>query len=102
MLIFPSPAELEQSYQSKNAIIESALDAVVSMDLDGRITGWNSQAETNLRLDRGGSDRTPSFGDDHSPSTARSARRGTATVPRHRRIRDFEQANRADSHQSAR
>jgi PAS domain S-box-containing protein len=38
-------AELEQSYQSKNAIIESALDAVVSMDLDGRITGWNSQAE---------------------------------------------------------
>jgi two-component system, sensor histidine kinase and response regulator len=38
-------AELEQSYESKNAIIESALDAVVSMDLDGRITGWNSQAE---------------------------------------------------------
>jgi two-component system sensor histidine kinase/response regulator len=37
--------ELEQSYQSKNAIIESALDAVVSMDLDGRISGWNSQAE---------------------------------------------------------
>jgi two-component system, sensor histidine kinase and response regulator len=37
--------QLEQAYQSKNAIVETALDAVVSMSEDGKITGWNSQAE---------------------------------------------------------
>jgi PAS domain S-box-containing protein len=39
-------AELESAYSSKNAIVETALDAVISMDSQGRITGWNSQAET--------------------------------------------------------
>ncbi len=38
-------AQLEQAYQSTNAIVETALDAVVSVSEDGRITGWNSQAE---------------------------------------------------------
>src|SRR5947207_7563608 len=38
--------ELEAAYLSKHAIIETALDAVVRMDEHGRITGWNSQAET--------------------------------------------------------
>ncbi len=37
--------ELEAAYLSKHAIVETALDAVVSMDERGRITGWNSQAE---------------------------------------------------------
>jgi len=37
-------AELEQAQQSEHAIIEAALDAVVQMDLEGRVTGWNSQA----------------------------------------------------------
>ncbi|HEV7999405.1 MAG TPA: PAS domain S-box protein, partial [Planctomycetaceae bacterium] len=37
--------QLEQAYQSKNAIVETALDAVVSVSDDGKITGWNSQAE---------------------------------------------------------
>ncbi len=37
--------ELETAYLSKHAIVETALDAVVSMDERGRITGWNSQAE---------------------------------------------------------
>jgi two-component system, sensor histidine kinase and response regulator len=37
--------QLEQAYTSKNAIIETALDAVVSIDSAGTITGWNSQAE---------------------------------------------------------
>ncbi|HET6323731.1 MAG TPA: ATP-binding protein [Planctomycetaceae bacterium] len=37
--------QLEQAYQSKNAIVETALDAVVSVNEDGKITGWNSQAE---------------------------------------------------------
>jgi two-component system, sensor histidine kinase and response regulator len=36
--------ELEQSYLAKNAVVETALDAVISMDIDGRIIGWNSQA----------------------------------------------------------
>src|SRR5688572_12272149 len=38
-------AELERAYRTKNAIVETALDAVISMDQQGRITGWNSQAE---------------------------------------------------------
>ncbi len=37
--------QLEQAYTSKNAIIETALDAVVGIDSTGTITGWNSQAE---------------------------------------------------------
>ena len=41
-------AELESAYRSKNAIVETALDAVISMDHQGRITGWNSQAETTF------------------------------------------------------
>jgi two-component system, sensor histidine kinase and response regulator len=38
-------SELEIAYRSKNAIVETALDAVIGMDQRGRITGWNSQAE---------------------------------------------------------
>jgi two-component system sensor histidine kinase/response regulator len=41
-------AELETAYRSQHAIVETALDAVISMDFDGRITGWNSQAETTF------------------------------------------------------
>jgi two-component system, sensor histidine kinase and response regulator len=37
--------ELEQAYESKKAVVETALDAVISMDIEGRIIGWNSQAE---------------------------------------------------------
>jgi two-component system, sensor histidine kinase and response regulator len=37
--------QLEQAYQSKNAIVETALDAVVSMNEEGVITEWNPQAE---------------------------------------------------------
>jgi two-component system sensor histidine kinase/response regulator len=36
--------QLEQAYQSKNAIVETALDAVISMNEAGIITEWNSQA----------------------------------------------------------
>ena len=37
--------QLEEAYRSKNAIVETALDAVISMDDEGTIIGWNSQAE---------------------------------------------------------
>ena len=37
--------ELQQACEQKNAIVQTALDAVVGMDPEGRITGWNSQAE---------------------------------------------------------
>jgi PAS domain S-box-containing protein len=37
-------AELEESQQSEHAIIEAALDAVVQMDMEGQVVGWNSQA----------------------------------------------------------
>jgi two-component system sensor histidine kinase/response regulator len=37
--------ELQEACEQKNAIVQTALDAVVSMGADGRITAWNSQAE---------------------------------------------------------
>jgi PAS domain S-box-containing protein len=37
--------ELQEACEQKNAIVETALDAVVGMGTDGRITAWNSQAE---------------------------------------------------------
>ena len=37
--------ELQVACEQKNAIVQTALDAVVGMGADGRITGWNSQAE---------------------------------------------------------
>ena len=40
--------ELEIAYTEKNAIVETALDAVISMDSEGRIVGWNSQAEVTF------------------------------------------------------
>jgi two-component system sensor histidine kinase/response regulator len=37
--------ELQEACEQKNAIVQTALDAVVSMSADGHITAWNSQAE---------------------------------------------------------
>ena len=36
---------LDRSYEHVRQIIETAIDAVISMDSDGLITGWNAQAE---------------------------------------------------------
>jgi PAS domain S-box-containing protein len=46
-------AALRQSEERVRLIVESALDAVVTMNEEGRITGWNPQAETifGWRLD---------------------------------------------------
>jgi PAS domain S-box-containing protein len=46
-------AALRQSEERVRLIVESALDAVVTMNEDGRITGWNPQAEAifGWRLD---------------------------------------------------
>jgi two-component system, sensor histidine kinase and response regulator len=40
--------ELEAAYGAKNAIVETALDAVINMDSAGNITGWNSQAQATF------------------------------------------------------
>ncbi|HEY2412071.1 MAG TPA: response regulator [Pirellulaceae bacterium] len=40
--------KLESAYTEKHAVVETALDAVISMDREGRITGWNSQAEATF------------------------------------------------------
>jgi PAS domain S-box-containing protein len=37
--------ELEHAYNSRNAVVQTALDAVIGMDIEGHITDWNSQAE---------------------------------------------------------
>jgi PAS domain-containing protein len=38
-------SELELALGTNRAILEAALDAVVTMDLQGDIIGWNAQAE---------------------------------------------------------
>ena len=40
-----SAAQLASSYEKERAIIEGALDAVIQMDSNGRVTSWNGQAE---------------------------------------------------------
>ncbi len=37
--------ELQAACEQRNAIVQTALDGVVGMSADGRITSWNSQAE---------------------------------------------------------
>ncbi len=37
--------QLASSYDKERAIIEGALDAIVQMDCNGRVTSWNSEAE---------------------------------------------------------
>jgi PAS domain S-box-containing protein len=43
--LIQSSEALRESYQRTEQIIDSALDAVVTMDLDGLIISWNPQAE---------------------------------------------------------
>jgi two-component system, sensor histidine kinase and response regulator len=38
--------DLEAAYHFQNAVVETSLDAVVTMDAEGMITRWNSQAES--------------------------------------------------------
>jgi two-component system, sensor histidine kinase and response regulator len=40
--------DLEAAFQSKHAMVETALDAIVNMDQHGRIIAWNSRAEATF------------------------------------------------------
>ena len=44
---------LRESEERTRLIIETALDAVVVMDVQGRVVDWNSQGACDLRLDTG-------------------------------------------------
>lgn len=45
-------AALRESEERTRLIIDSALDAVITMNAEGRITGWNLQAETSFGWSR--------------------------------------------------
>jgi PAS domain S-box-containing protein len=45
--------DLRVSEERMRLIVDTALDAVVTIDLDGRITGWNAQAERSFGWSRG-------------------------------------------------
>jgi len=44
--------DLRVSEERMRLIVDTALDAAVTIDLDGRITGWNAQAERNFGWSR--------------------------------------------------
>ncbi|MFQ5684613.1 MAG: PAS domain S-box protein, partial [Candidatus Binatia bacterium] len=44
---------LRQNEERTRLIVESALDAVITMNTQGLITGWNTQAETIFGWSRG-------------------------------------------------
>lgn len=46
-------AAVEHSLEQMGLIVDGALDAVVTMDADGAITGWNPQAERTFGWPRG-------------------------------------------------
>jgi PAS domain S-box-containing protein len=46
-------AAVERSLEQLGLIVDGALDAVVTMDADGMITGWNPQAERTFGWPRG-------------------------------------------------
>ena len=56
---------LRASEARTRSIIDAALDAVVTMDADGLITGWSAQAETGVRLAGSGGDRPGPRGRGH-------------------------------------
>ncbi len=50
-----SQDDLRRADERTRLIVETALDAVVTMNSQGLITSWNKQAESDLRLEcRGG------------------------------------------------
>jgi PAS domain-containing protein len=58
--------QARDSQAKLQAIVDTALDAVVRMDLDGRIVGWNRQAEMIFGWSRGSAGT--GAGQDHHPA----------------------------------
>ncbi|MEO7318027.1 MAG: hypothetical protein ABIZ56_03450 [Chthoniobacteraceae bacterium] len=73
-------AGLAASEVRNRRVVDTALDAVISIDGSGTITGWNAQAEHTFVLDRRRGARTSARGDDHPRATSR----GASTRPRPR------------------
>ena len=67
------------------ATIETALDAVVQMNSEGIITGWNDQAEKIFGWTARGSDRADDARNDHPAPVPRGAYAGPEAFPAYRR-----------------
>ena len=71
--------EVRANESRLRAMLEAALDAVVTMDAGGRVLGWNHAADGDLRLPRERGDR-PRHGRPDRPAArcARQHRQGLA------------------------
>ena len=65
---------LRDKVERTRLIVENALDAVVTIDAAGRVTGWNPQAETTLGWSRAEILGAPSVGHDHPRAVPRRPR----------------------------
>ena len=88
-------AALRESEERLRAVIDSALDAVVAMDAEGRIQGWNTQAEAifGWRATRPSGARSPK--PSSRPPIARRMPRGSRTSSRPARDRSSINASRS-------
>ena len=80
------------------AMLEAALDAVVTMDADGRVIGWNRAAEAIFGYSRERGDRPRDGGADRAASPSRRAPARARALPRDRRGRRPRPPARADRH----
>ena len=75
---------LRSSEARKGAILASALDAIITMNHEGRIEEFNPAAERTFGYAAAEVGRPPALGGRHPRGAARWARPGARTVPRHR------------------
>ena len=80
-----SQDDLRIADERTRLIVETALDAVVTMDSQGLITSWNKQAESDLWLESRGNHRPAHGRHDYPGTTPRRSRTGLAPLPCHRR-----------------
>jgi hypothetical protein len=72
--------EFQEREQRIRSILETALDAVVTMNPAGQITGWNPEAERIFAWSSAGLDRKQSAGGCPTPSSLHSIGKRTSGV----------------------
>ena len=86
--------DLREREERTRVLVDTSHDAVVTMDAQGRVTGWNCAGRGPVRLVRDGGPRAPALHLSDSPPAPRGPRAGAANLPGHRRRAGLEPAHR--------